>query len=114
MPEECLFCCLVAGKLPADVVRDGPRTLAFRDVNPQAPVHLLVVPKEHHADVAALAAADPEALVEVVATAGEVAAAEGLDGGYRLVANTGQDAGQSVPHAHLHVLGGRSLRWPPG
>ena len=110
----CLFCRIVAGEIPADVVHEGPRTLAFRDVAPVAPTHVLVIPRDHHADAASLAAADPSYLGEVLTAATEVAAQEGLDGGYRLVANTGDDGGQSVHHLHVHVLGGRALSWPPG
>lgn len=112
--SECLFCRIVAGEVPATVVADTAGTLAFRDVNPQAPTHVLVVPKEHHDDVAGLSDADPALLAEVVATAVQVARAEGLTGGFRLVANTGDDGGQTVHHLHVHLLGGRSLTWPPG
>jgi histidine triad (HIT) family protein len=114
MSDQCLFCRVVAGEIPATVVRDDPDTLAFRDIDPKAPVHVLVVPKQHHPDAAAVAAADPALLGRMVATAAEVAKAEGLGSGYRLVLNTGPDAGQSVHHAHLHLLGGRHLAWPPG
>ena len=110
---DCLFCRIAAGDIPADLVREGERVIAFRDINPQAPVHVLVVPREHHTDVAALAAADPVALAELVTVAGEIAVAEGYDD-YRLVFNTGAGAGQSVFHVHGHVLAGRQLAWPPG
>jgi histidine triad (HIT) family protein len=118
--SDCLFCRIVAGEIPADVVLRTERVLAFRDINPQAPTHVLVIPRDHHATVGALAQADPALLGEVVAGAHAVARQEGLvsgDGaepGYRLVANTGPDAGQTVHHVHLHVLGGRGLGWPPG
>ena len=108
--SACLFCRIVAGEVPAEVVAESERTLAFRDVAPQAPTHVLVVPREHHADIAACADADPSLVAEVVATAVAVARSEGLDGGYRIVTNTGDDAGQSVHHLHVHVLGGRGLR----
>jgi histidine triad (HIT) family protein len=118
---DCLFCRMVAGEVPAQVVHETDRVFAFRDINPQAPTHVLVIPKEHHANLGALAAADAGLLGEVVSAAGAVAAEEGLAGGdgadepgYRVVANTGPDAGQTVHHVHLHVLGGRSLGWPPG
>lgn len=111
---DCLFCRIVTGEVPAQVVHESDRTLAFRDVNPQAPTHVLVVPKAHHGDVAALADADPALLADVLAAAVEVVRAEGLDGGYRLVTNTGADGGQTVGHLHVHVLGGRALGWPPG
>jgi histidine triad (HIT) family protein len=113
MDESCLFCRIVAGEIPATVVLDEPRTLAFRDVEPQAPVHVLVVPKEHHRDLGEMASADPGLAADVLATMARVAAAEGLDH-YRVVFNTGAQAGQSVFHVHGHVLGGRDMRWPPG
>ncbi len=112
---DCLFCAVAAGEIPATVVLESDRTVAFRDINPQAPTHVLVVPKAHHANVAELAAAKDGLLDEVIATAHAVAEAEGVTGtGYRVVFNTGADAGQTVPHVHAHVLGGRSLGWPPG
>lgn len=111
---DCLFCRIVAGALPAEVVHETATTLAFRDLGPQAPTHVLVVPREHHRDVATLSDADPVLLAEVLGAAVAVARQEGLTGGFRLVANTGDDAGQSVHHLHVHVLGGRSLGWPPG
>lgn len=113
--RDCLFCKIVAGELPADVVRRTERTLAFRDINPQAPTHVLVIPKDHHPNAAALAAADPGLLAEVLHETREVAAGDGIeDGGYRVVFNTGPGAGQTVFHVHAHVLGGRGLGWPPG
>jgi histidine triad (HIT) family protein len=111
--EGCLFCGIVAGDVPAEIVKIGERVVAFRDVNPQAPLHALVVPRDHHADVAALAADDPQALAELVEVARGLSASEG-DGSYRLVFNTGAEAGQSVFHVHGHVLAGRPLGWPPG
>jgi histidine triad (HIT) family protein len=117
---DCLFCRMVAGEIPADVVSETDRVLAFRDINPQAPTHVLVIPKEHHPTAGELAAADPGLLTDVVLAAHGIARQEGLiteDGdepGYRLVTNTGPQAGQSVHHVHLHVLGGRPMRWPPG
>jgi len=112
--EDCLFCRIVSGDVPADVVHETPTTLAFRDIEPQAPTHVLVIPRHHHPDAAALAAAEPEVLVDLVAAAARVAADEGLADGYRLVLNTGPAAHQTVFHAHVHVLGGRSMGWPPG
>ncbi|HEY0499898.1 MAG TPA: histidine triad nucleotide-binding protein [Kutzneria sp.] len=110
MTADCLFCKIIAGDIPATVVHDGERTFAFRDINPQAKVHVLVVPKQHHEDAAALAAADPRLLADVISTGAEIAKAEGIaDSGYRLVFNTGEDAGRTVFHAHLHVLGGEQL-----
>jgi histidine triad (HIT) family protein len=107
--SDCLFCRIVAGEVPADVVAETERTLAFRDIGPQAPTHVLVVPRDHHADAAACADADPARLGEVLAAATAVARQEGLEDGYRLVTNTGADAGQTVFHLHVHVLGGRAL-----
>ena len=112
--DGCLFCRLVAGELPADVVREGARTLAFRDLAPVAPTHVLVVPRDHHPDMAALTDADPGLAGEVLTDAVAVARQEGLGEGYRLVVNTGPAAGQTVGHLHVHVLGGRGLGWPPG
>ena len=113
--SDCLFCGIVAGDVPATPVLESARTLAFRDVNPQAPVHVLVIPKEHHRDVAALAQAGDGLLNEVVTQAHRVAEAEGVsEDGYRVVFNTGPAAGQSVWHVHAHVLGGRRMTWPPG
>lgn len=105
----CLFCRIVAGEVPAEVVAETDRTLAFRDIGPQAPTHVLVVPRDHHADAGACAEVDPALLGEVVAAAAAVARQEGLTGGYRLVTNTGDDGGQTVHHLHVHVLGGRAL-----
>jgi histidine triad (HIT) family protein len=111
--EECLFCKIAAGEIPADVVLDTDDVVAFRDLNPQAPTHVLVVPRAH-ADNAASTAARDEVLVGKLGTAAaEVAVIEGLES-YRMVFNTGADAGQTVFHTHLHVLGGRSFQWPPG
>ncbi|KUF20251.1 MULTISPECIES: histidine triad nucleotide-binding protein [Streptomyces] len=110
---DCLFCKIVAKEVPATVVRETETTLAFRDINPQAPTHVLVIPKVHHPDAASLAAAEPEIAADVLREAGEVAAQEQSDS-YRIVFNTGTGAGQTVFHAHAHVLGGRGLQWPPG
>jgi histidine triad (HIT) family protein len=117
---DCLFCRMVAGEIPADVVHQTDRVFAFRDINPQAPTHVLVIPKEHHPTIGELAGSDAALLGEVVGAAQTVARQEGLIGadgaepGYRLVANTGPQAGQTVQHVHVHVLGGRNLTWPPG
>ncbi|HEU4811140.1 MAG TPA: histidine triad nucleotide-binding protein [Nocardioides sp.] len=109
----CLFCRIVAGDIPGEIVHVTERTVAFRDINAQAPTHVLVVPRAHYRDAAALAAGDPETAAEMLTTAASIAAAEGHDD-YRMVFNTGAGAGQSVFHAHLHVLAGRALTWPPG
>ena len=110
---DCLFCKIVAGEVPATVVRETETTLTFRDINPQAPTHVLVIPKAHHPDAASLAAEAPQVAADVLREAGEVAAQENA-GAYRLVFNTGSGAGQTVFHAHAHVLAGRGLEWPPG
>lgn len=112
--DDCLFCKIVAGDVPAEVVHTTERTVAFRDINAQAPTHVLVVPRQHFANAAELAAGDPQASAELVTTAAAVAVAEGYPEDYRLVFNTGAGAGQTVFHTHLHVLAGRDLGWPPG
>ncbi len=108
----CLFCRIAAGDLPAEVVATSERALAFRDINPQAPVHVLVIPREHHGDVAQLAATDPGLLAAVVELADEVAG-DLADGQFRLIFNSGPRAGQSVFHVHAHVLAGATLGWSP-
>lgn len=115
MSGDCLFCGIAANTVRARIAREGERTLAFHDVNPQAPTHVLVIPRQHHDDLGALAGADPALLGELFGEAAAVAAAEGLaEPGYRVVVNTGRHGGQTVPHVHVHVLGGRGLGWPPG
>jgi histidine triad (HIT) family protein len=112
---DCLFCKIVAGDIPADVVHETATTLAFRDIEPQAPTHVLVIPRSHQPNVAALAAAEPDVAVDLLNAAAAVAEQEGLsDDGYRLLFNTGKAANQIVFHVHLHVLGGRMMGWPPG
>jgi histidine triad (HIT) family protein len=112
---DCLFCSIAAGQTAATRVLESPRTLAFRDISPQAPTHVLVIPKDHYADLAALAGAGAGLLDEVAAQAHRIAVAAGVDGtGYRVVFNTGPQAGQTVQHVHAHVLGGRAMAWPPG
>ena len=114
MPE-CLFCSIVTGEIPAEKVVESERTVAFRDINPQAPVHVLVISREHYPDLAAVAAAGGGLLEEIATQAHRVAVMLGVaDSGYRVVFNTGPDAGQTVAHAHAHVLGGRPMAWPPG
>lgn len=110
---DCLFCKIVAGDVPADVVTSTDRAVAFRDINPQAPTHVLVVPREHTPNAAATAAADASTLAHLVEVAAQVASEDGLED-YRMVFNTGAGVGQTVFHTHLHVLGGRSMTWPPG
>lgn len=112
--SDCLFCRIVAGEIPAEVVHESATTVAFRDINPQAPTHVLVIPRTHVANAAELAATEPATVADLVSAAVAVAQAEGHGDDYRLVFNTGAQAGQTVFHAHLHVLGGRSMTWPPG
>jgi histidine triad (HIT) family protein len=108
--QECLFCKIVAREVPATIVRESERTVTFRDINPQAPTHVLVIPKDHHPDVVSLARADPAVAADLLAAAAAVAEAEGLLGdGFRLLFNTGRHAGQEVLHVHGHVLGGAPL-----
>jgi histidine triad (HIT) family protein len=110
---DCLFCKIVAGEIASDRVAESSLAYAFRDLNPQAPVHVLVVPKRHEPDIGSLAAADPESTIAVLELARQVAESEN-GGSYRLVFNTGPDALQTVFHCHAHVIAGRSLTWPPG
>ena len=114
MSDDCLFCKMVAREIEPDVVHETETTLAFRDINPQAPTHVLVIPKVHQPNFAALAQHEPSVAVDLVSAVRAVAEQEGLDGNYRLVFNTGPDAHQTVFHVHGHVLGGRSMGWPPG
>lgn len=113
MVPDCLICRIVAGEIPADVVAETETAFAFRDVNPQAPLHVLVVPRTHVANAAELAEREPETMAELVRVAERAVSAAGHDS-YRLVFNTGEEAGQSIFHAHLHVLAGRAQAWPPG
>ena len=112
--SDCLFCSIVSGEIPADVVLRTESVVAFRDIDPKAPTHVLVIPVQHVCTAAELGSVAPEIMGELAAAAGAVAEMEGLADGYRLVFNTGPDAGQTVFHVHGHVLGGRSLTWPPG
>ena len=111
--QTCLFCQIVAGEIPAEIVRSTDDTIAFYDIAPVAPTHVLVVPRTHHVDVSRLAASDRDLAGRLLADASAVASELGLDE-FRLVLNTGATAGQSVFHVHAHVLGGRPLTWPPG
>lgn len=107
---DSLFLRIIAGEVPADVVYETERTLAIRDINPQAPTHILVVPKTRYRNAAELAAEDPDLLAELIRNAAEIAAREGIaESGYRLLFNTNEDAGQTIFHVHLHLLGGRPL-----
>ena len=110
---RCIFCQIVAGKLPAQIVFQTAEVTAFRDLHPQAPTHILVVPNRHIATLAEAQAADTPLLGALLAGAAEAARRDGLTG-YRVVVNNGSEAGQSVWHLHLHLLGGRRMTWPPG
>ena len=114
--SDCLFCKIVAGEVPAKIVKRSDDAVAFRDIDGKAPVHVLVIPRRHVSAVRDAKGSDGERLLgSLLAFAATVASEEGLDtDGYRIVTNTGRNAGQSVDHLHLHVLGGRKLTWPPG
>ncbi|MFN2383369.1 MAG: histidine triad nucleotide-binding protein [Gemmatimonadota bacterium] len=113
--SDCVFCRIGDGSLPADVVAEGDAWVAFRDLQPQAPTHLLIIPRRHVATANDLVGADDALMGELVRAAAEIAAREGVaEAGYRLVCNTNRGAGQSVFHLHLHLLAGRPLAWPPG
>lgn len=115
MSAGCLFCGIVAGSVPADVVARSERSVAFRDISPQAPLHVLVVPVEHIDHAAAVESSHAEIVADLFVTARRVAEAEGVAAsGYRLVCNVGEDASNTVGHLHMHLLGGRRLGWPPG
>jgi histidine triad (HIT) family protein len=113
--ESCIFCGIASGAVPSDMVGETEHTVAFRDLNPQAPVHVLVIPRRHIENAATVSGDDGDLITEMLVAARLVAESQGVaDGGYRLVFNVGEDAQNSVPHLHLHVLGGRPLSWPPG
>ncbi len=112
--ESCLFCKIAAGQIPSSKVYEDDMVLAFNDIDKQAPVHILIIPKKHVASVAVLEDNDLDMVAHIIRVARDIAAAQGLGKGFRLVANTGQDGGQSVDHLHFHLLGGRALGWPPG
>jgi histidine triad (HIT) family protein len=111
---DCPFCKIASGEIEADVVHESPTTVAFRDLDPQAPTHVLVIPRSHYPNAGSLAVGEPDTAVALFTAAAAVAEREGLGDGYRLVFNTGAQAHQTVFHAHLHVLGGRAMTWPPG
>jgi histidine triad (HIT) family protein len=113
-PADCLFCRIVRGEIGADIVHRDEEVVCFRDINPQAPTHVLAIPTRHVASVDELGSGDAQLLAALLAALREVAHADGLDDGYRVVTNVGPAAGQSVAHLHLHLLGGRRLGWPPG
>jgi histidine triad (HIT) family protein len=115
MSNDCLFCKIVAGELSADIIYESETALAFRDINPQAPNHVLVIPRKHISTINDIALEDETLVGSLYTAAREIAAKEGFaEQGYRTVMNCNEGAGQSVFHIHLHVLGGRTLTWPPG
>ena len=115
MDEDCIFCKIVAGDIPAEVVLENQDVVVFRDLTPQAPVHLLAIPRQHIATINDLQAADAAQMGNLFLAAKAAAKQEGIaEDGYRTVMNCGEGAGQTVFHIHLHILGGRSLSWPPG
>jgi histidine triad (HIT) family protein len=114
MSADCLFCKIAAKQIPARMVYEDPEIFAFEDIGPQAPTHLLICPRKHMASLDDAAEGDETVLGRLQLVAAKLARERNLAGGYRTVFNTGRDAGQSVAHLHLHLLGGRSMRWPPG
>jgi histidine triad (HIT) family protein len=115
VPSECLFCRISRREIPASIVYEDDRVLAFNDINPQGPTHVLVIPKAHIATLNDLSPDDDQIVGELVRRAAAIAKERGLDaGGFRTVFNTNRDAGQTVFHIHLHLIGGRTMHWPPG
>ena len=115
MSSDCLFCKILAGEIPADLVYESDSAVAFRDINPQAPTHVLVIPRKHISTINDITPEDEAIVGSLYTAAKEIAAADGIsDDGYRAVMNCNEGAGQSVFHIHLHVLGGRPMNWPPG
>jgi histidine triad (HIT) family protein len=113
--SNCLFCKVLAGDIPADIIYESETAIGFRDINPQAPTHVLIIPRKHIATINEIADEDQSIVGSLYSAAREIAASEGLtDEGYRAVMNCNEAAGQTVFHIHLHLLGGRSLGWPPG
>ncbi len=114
MADDCLFCRMASGEIPVDKLHEDDLVFAIRDINPQAPTHVLVIPVGHVGSAAELDDDDGPLLGRLFDVAGRIAERDGLDGGWRLVMNTGPDGGQTVQHLHLHLLGGRRMTWPPG
>jgi histidine triad (HIT) family protein len=114
MNTDCLFCRILAGEIPANRVYEDEYSIAFPDINPQAPTHLLIIPKEHLASQARVLAEHEPMLGHLLVVAAKLAQSQKLDKGYRVVINTGEDGGQTVHHLHVHLLGGRPMHWPPG
>lgn len=113
--DDCIFCKIAAGDVSASIVKQDDLVVAFEDINPQAPTHIQIIPRKHISSVLEMDSAQVEILARMVETANEIARERGLDErGFRLVFNCGPEAGQTVPHLHLHLLGGRAMSWPPG
>ena len=110
---DCVFCKIVDGEIPSDTIYENEHIIAFNDLDPQAPIHFLVIPKKHITSLATLDEEDSKLIGQIMLAIKNIANQQGLEG-YRVVTNIGEDGGQSVPHLHFHVLGGRSLNWPPG
>ncbi|MBE0584923.1 MAG: histidine triad nucleotide-binding protein [Desulfofustis sp.] len=111
---DCLFCKIIAGDIPADTLYEDDDILAFRDISPQAPQHFLIIPKKHLSGPAAITAGDEQLFGKMMRVGGELAAHNGVGEGFRVVLNNGEQAGQTVFHLHMHILGGRPMTWPPG
>ncbi len=111
---DCLFCKIAAGEIPSTKVYEDEQVFAFRDINPQAPTHILVIPKEHIPSVDAITPENSAIVSHIFEIIPKLAAEDGLDKGYRVVSNIGEQGQQSVPHLHFHILGGRDMTWPPG
>ena len=112
---DCVFCKIIDKEIPSDIIYEDSDVIAFNDLDPQAPIHFLVIPKKHIQSIATLDETDSQIISHVFASIKKIASEQGLDeNGYRVVTNVGEDGGQSVPHLHFHVLGGRGFKWPPG
>jgi histidine triad (HIT) family protein len=114
MDENCIFCKIIDGQISSDKVYDDDHMIAFRDINPQAPTHIVIVPRKHIPYIADMGDSDEPLIGHLIHTATKIAQQEGLDQGYRIVVNNGEQAGQTVFHIHFHLLGGRAMSWPPG
>ena len=112
--NDCLFCKIIAGEVPSDKVYEDDTVYAFRDISPQAPVHILIIPKEHIKSAAQINSDNSAVVAHIFETAAKIAESEGLDDGFRIVNNCGDSAGQTVKHLHFHLMGGREFTWPAG
>jgi histidine triad (HIT) family protein len=112
--EDCLFCKIIKKEIPSEIVFENDNLIAFRDINPQAPTHILIIPKEHFASLKEIPEDKKGILAELLLAARQIAEEEELSRGYRIVLNTGKESGQAVFHIHFHLLGGRQMAWPPG